>query len=653
MKPLHSLIAIVTLSGVAGLALVQVRGLDAQRPQLRAALEAAESGRFDATQYAGLANNPAWPWIEYAALGHDIETLTDTQARDFLQRRQGLPMTELFRNQWLGELARRKDWPGFLAAWQPREGVALRCDELEARRATGKTDTQWTADALAIWQSSGKSLPDGCDPAFAALDANGALTPALRWQRIGLAIDAGQPNVIRSIARGLPAADAALANDYAAFLDTPNPRALQWPKDARARKVALVGLTKLAERDADAAAAQAPQFVGALGFDEGERGKLAYALALWSAASYLPASAQRLASVPEALYDDRLREWRTREAMARSDWPAALAALRKMGPAQRADSRWQYFEARLAEKTGDAATARRLYAEAANSPTFHGYLAADRIDRPYALCPWQPPHDRKARDAVAADPGIVRAMELWKLERPGWATREWDAALKRFDDTQRRLAVEVASDNGWFDRAVFALGSFDGQSRPEEMRWYEQRFPLHHERTIQREAQRQALDPAWVAGQIRAESVFNPLARSPADARGLMQVLPGTGAAVAQRIGQPWAGGDTLFDADANIAIGTAYLREVLGKYGSPYVAIAAYNAGPTPVARWQSQRPGFDPDIWIETITYKETRDYVARVLAFSAIYDWRMHDKALPLSDRLQGRFDGKRKAFVCPTQ
>ncbi|MGH8089254.1 MAG: transglycosylase SLT domain-containing protein, partial [Stenotrophomonas sp.] len=96
-----------------------------------------------------------------------------------------------------------------------------------------------------------------------------------------------------------------------------------------------------------------------------------------------------------------------------------------------------------------------------------------------------------------------------------------------------------------------------------------------------------------------------------------------------------------------------AYLRQLMNKYDSlPYVTIAAYNAGPTPTARWQSQRPNFDPDIWIETISYKETREYVARVLAFSVIYDWRLNGNALPVTDRMNGRLQAKRKSFTCPT-
>lgn len=97
-----------------------------------------------------------------------------------------------------------------------------------------------------------------------------------------------------------------------------------------------------------------------------------------------------------------------------------------------------------------------------------------------------------------------------------------------------------------------------------EQRLYLLRFPLHHDATIRREAARQGIDPAWVAAEIRAESVFDPKARSSADARGLMQVVPATGAEVAARLGLRWTGGNDLYDADTNIAIGTAYLRQLM-----------------------------------------------------------------------------------------
>ena len=637
----------IVLVAALGLSLpsrASAQNLDAQRSQINAALIAAEKGQPIAP---GLEKHPLYGWVELATLRRNIDTLSNAQAQAFLKRYEGQAVADALRATWLPALSRRQDWPTLLAAWKPTSNVALQCAELNARQATGKADAQWTSDAQALWRSTGKSLPDGCDPVFAVLASKGGLPTELRWERIDRAAAEQQPAVMRSVARGLPAADAALANDYAAFLDNVHPRALNWPRTKRSGDMAMQGLMRLAKSAPASAESQLPQYASALGMDETQRGKVLYEAALWTVASYEADSARRLNAVPESVYDERLHEWRTREAMARGDWNAALAAIRKMPKAQREDSRWRYFEARLSEKTGDTAEAQRLFREAAKSPTFHGFLAADRLELPYALCPWIPNDSAQAQAAVARDPAIVRAMEMWKLERVGPATSEWNNALSRFDDTQRRIAVEVARDNGWFDRAVFSLKG------AEEQRLYELRFPFHHDAAIRREAARHAIDPTWVAAEIRAESIFNPKARSGANAMGLMQVLPSTAAGVAKRLGIPYSGASDLYNAETNIALGTAYLREMEDKYGLPYVAIAAYNAGPAPTARWLSQRPNFDPDFWIETISYKETREYVARILAFSVIYDWRLNGTALPITDRMLGRLEGKRKSFVCPTK
>ncbi len=611
------------------------------------AISAAERGQpVDAARFA---NDPLYGWLEYAGLRRGIDTLPADQARSFLSRHEGQAVAETFRAVWLAALARRKDWPAFLAAWSPSvNDVALRCAALDARQATGGADAQWIKDAQNIWRSSGKSLPDSCDSPFAVLAAKGGLPPELRWERIEKAATQWQPGVMRAAARGLPADQFALANDYAAFFTAVHDRALAWPKTPRSRLIASHGLARLAKSTPVAAETALPRFAKALEFTEEDRGRVLYQIALWTVASYGPESARRLAAVPASAYDERLHEWQVREALARSDWPAALAAIKAMGEAQRSDSRWTYFAARLTELADDKAAAQALYRAAAREPDFHGFLAADRLDQPYALCPWMPPADATARAAVARDPALVRAIALQQIDRAGWAQREWNDALSRFDARQRRLAIEVAQDNGWFDRGVFGLELADN---PDEKRWYAIRFPIHHESTIRRESAAHALDPAWVAAEIRAESIFNPRARSSANARGLMQVLPSTGAAVAKRNGIPYGGAESLYVADTNIAIGTAYLRQMEDKYGQTYFAIAAYNAGPSPVARWQSQRPGMDADFWIETVSYKETRDYVARVLAFSVIYDWRMNGDALPVSQRLRGQSSGPRKQFACP--
>ena len=627
--------------------------IDTQLPRVRAALEAAERGPFDGAAYADIVRHPLYGWVEYAALRRSIDTVNNGQAQDFLTRRGKEASGDAFREIWLAATARREDWAAFNAAWTPKNNVGkdrsvnLRCAELNARQALGRVDAQWTKDAQAIWRSSGKSLPDSCDAPLAVLAAQNGLSPELRWERIEAAAAEWQPAVMRAAARGLPADQLAQANDYAAFLDNVNERGLGWSKTERSRKIASYGLAKLAKAQPASAEAQLPKYANALAFTDEDRGRVLYQTALWSVASYDAESARRLNAVPEVAYDERLHEWRAREAMSRSDWAGALAAIRKMGAKQRGESRWEYFEARLSERAGDKATAARLYRESAKNADFHGFMSADRLGAPYTLCPIQPTDTATAKATIARDPALMRAMGLFQIERANWAIREWDDALTRFDDTQRRIAIEVAQSYNWFDRAVFSLNK-----TPQEQRLYYLRFPLHHGETIRRESIKNGLDPAWVAAEIRAESVFNPTARSGANAMGLMQVLPGTGAQVAKSLGLPWGGAASLYDSDTNIILGTAYLRQLLDKYGGqPYFAMAGYNAGPAPLGRWQSQRPGMDADFWIETISYKETREYVARVLAFSVLYDWRLNGDALNVSDRLRGVSNTQRKSFVCP--
>src|SRR5690606_17189414 len=189
---------------------------------LRDAIAAAERG-----QPSQLQGHPAQAWVEFAALRRNVDTLATAQAQGFLSRHQGKPVAEAFREAWLRALIKRQDWAGYRAAWSPSiKSVALRCAELDARQRTGAADAQWRSDAQAIWRSSGKSLPGECDAPFAALAAGGGLGDELRWERIELAASEWEPGVMRAAARGLPADQLALANDYAAFVDAPHERAL-------------------------------------------------------------------------------------------------------------------------------------------------------------------------------------------------------------------------------------------------------------------------------------------------------------------------------------------------------------------------------------------------------------------------------------------
>jgi len=608
---------------------------------LRHALATAEAG-----QPALEIDHPAQGWVEYAALRCRLETLNPDQAQAFLHRYQGQAVAETFRSEWLRTAYRRKLWMAFNQAWSPAiTAPALRCMALESRRQSGDAGPKWMDEVRTIWRSSGKSLPDECDLPFAALQADGGLDDTLRWERLELAATEGQVGMMRVIARHLPPGQRPLALDYADFIQSPHVRALNWPQNARSRRIVSLGLTRLARRQPMAAAEQLPRYLKALALSEAETGPVLYQIALQRAVNWADDAAHWLQQVPESAYDNSLHEWRVREALARGDWPGVRVAIDKMGPVQRAQSRWRWFSARAAEATGAMDSARALYRQAAQAADFHGFLAADRMDLPYALCPLELDADPARVRRVAQTPAIQRALALYRIDRPDWAIREWNAALAGFNDDERREAVQLAQDNGWSDRALFAMNR-----SPEDLRYYRLRFPLQYTDIIQREARANQLDPTWIAAEIRAESVFNPRARSSANARGLLQLLPATAQGVARRLKLPWRGAASLDDPETNIILGSAYLREKKQTYAAPYLAIAAYNAGQVAVNRWLQQRQDLDPDVWIETIGYRETREYIARVFAFSVIYDWRMAGGAMPVSARMLGQHSQTRKGFAC---
>jgi len=153
-------------------------------------------------------------------------------------------------------------------------------------------------------------------------------------------------------------------------------------------------------------------------------------------------------------------------------------------------------------------------------------------------------------------------------------------------------------------------------------------YPLLDREILERESAALGLDPFLVAGLIRQESLYDPRARSRADARGLMQVLPSVGATAARNEGYPEWDAVLLYQPDVNMHIGLRHLAERRSKCGGNLEAsLAAYNAGSTPVNRWLERAGTTDPEVFIERIPYVETRDYVRRVLynqaRYAAIYE------------------------------
>jgi soluble lytic murein transglycosylase len=148
-------------------------------------------------------------------------------------------------------------------------------------------------------------------------------------------------------------------------------------------------------------------------------------------------------------------------------------------------------------------------------------------------------------------------------------------------------------------------------------------FPQPYWSAIEQESAKNGLDPYMVASLIRQESEFNPGAISSANAFGLMQLLPSVGRSMAKQEGVKHFNENELFNPETNIKLGTRYLKQTLDKFDgqAPY-AFAAYNAGDSRVADWQSIGRYHGMDEFVESIPFTETREYVEAILRNESIY-------------------------------
>ena len=627
----------------------------AQRAAFKQAYAAAQQGGDGwRAQANGLQDYPLYPYLGAAALTHDIRQIDRLQVEDYLKRNPGLiPATDL-RRDFLAELARRQDWDNFLAMYQPGQGDTLACSALQAQLSKG-TPLDFDRDLAALWAKP--KLPSTCDPVLSAAHDQGLLTPQRLWDRIDRAADAGQPGSINAIAGWLPGEDAESARRIASALSDPaaaSVAANQWPDTPRNRQAATLALERLARRQSVTADIAWQKLQGHFAFSPEQRNRVEYAIALFHATDYDQGALARLAALPAASQTDTSREWRVRAALAQQDWRAVLAAIDAMPAAQQRDGEWRWFRARALTELGRQSEAQQVLTSLATEPTFHGFLAADRLDAPYGICPNTLNGDEQREQALLANRALLRAFELYAVGLPRQARREWTQAMDGADAQTLRLAVDLATRRGWYDRAVFTFNTGDA------LRYYEHRFPLASQDGLVPQAQEAGIDPSWAYAILRAESAWMSDARSGADARGLMQLLPSTAALVAKRNGISWGGGDTLFDPVTNIILGTRYLAQMAERFsGSIWLASAAYNAGPGKVDQWLEARGTLPADIFVATIPYKETREYVARVMSFAVIYDWRQHGNAVPLSQRLTPIGQGfslpdarsQRKLVACP--
>lgn len=610
--------------------------IDDQREQFLAAEAALTQGdmpRFE-TLSAQLQDYPLYPYLRYAALKDNLNGARPAPVDDFLDRYADTPLARQLRLKWLDQLAREARWAQYRDYYRPLGSTRRQCVYLQALLNTGDK-----AGALAqvepLWLH-GSSQPTQCDRVFDAWRKAGLLTTDLVWQRIALAMQQGNSGLARYLGRYLPKAERpwlALWRDLyrhpdrllsSQQLDSHHPYRDQMIHHAIKRRAHRDGLQALvlwqrarSRFDLD------PLIVHAIERD------LTFALTREED----PRAYRFILSLDPCSHDRRLQESRLKAALYRQDWPRVLQWIARLPRALQEEESWRYWRARALEQTGARDEAEKQFARLAQERSYHGFLAADRSGLAYALNHQDTTPHPIDSDALRNEPAVQRAHELYLLDRSLAARREWYRLTLDLAQDKLMAAAKLAESWGWRDQAIFTL------ARSKFWEDLKLRFPLDHNGLVNRYAERQSLAPAYVFAVIRQESAFRADAHSPAGARGLMQLMPATARRVAkQRLQQKPPTRRQLKQPATNIALGTAYLRQVLDKWqNNPVLATASYNAGPHRVMKWlpSDQLPA---DIWVELIPFRETRGYVKHVLTYQVIYEKRLGLEPERLSSVMQ---------------
>ncbi|GLS04164.1 transglycosylase [Chitiniphilus shinanonensis] len=585
-------------------------------------------------QLSTLASNavgdPLEMYPRYHLLSAQLATVPpDDEIRAFLARYDGTPLADKLGGEWIATLGKRGLWDQVLAEYPKLDSPAVDAECYAAQAGLARGRNAGAMQVKRLW-AIGRAQPDACGPVFDWLFANGQLGTDDVWVRIRDALSRNNTDFARQIAArvGNPpelqnrSLAQAAANPVKALLGYGN-------ADRRAtREAALYALSRLARTNPDAAAAWLENRAAGWPAEDRRYGWLQVAEV--AAKSRHPQANAWFANGFPALTASG-RAWSIRAALRARDINAVLARVEAMPDDEANEPAWRYWKAQALKARQRDAEAEALLAGVASNDDFYGLLALSELKTPVAApssLPYRPTEQEIA--AMRERPGLTRALALLN---GGWRTegvREWNWGLRGASEPELVAAAMLAQREGYYDRSIYAA------ERAKTFSDLSLRYPLPFRADIEREARSNGLDPAWVYGLIRQESRFVTEARSSVGAGGLMQLMPATAKWVAAKMGDRNFDPKAVHHAESNLQLGTFYLRYILDRLEShPVLATAGYNAGPGRARGWQEDG-SLDAAIYIESIPFDETRDYVKKVLANAQVYRYAF-PKAPTMQERL----------------
>ncbi|WP_421201011.1 transglycosylase SLT domain-containing protein [Aeromonas enteropelogenes] len=595
------------------------------------AVRANDQARFQQLR-ARLTHYPLLPYLDYFQLAFRPGAADYQDVTRFIRQHGDTPQSNRLERTYLTYLAQSQQWSQFLRFYPAKpKSTDLLCMHYQALYYTGKT-REALQGAGKMWMS-GQSRPDACDPLFTLWQGAGLRTQDKIWQRMTMAFEAENPNLIRHLGASLGTGLQGYGNQMVTLFEQPakamNPT--YFSNNPYSRKLLSLGLTRYANQQPEAVLRQLDLFRSRFGLSQAEIKPVERAIARRLLLDRSRSERQWLDNMVRLLADPDITELRARLAIWEEDWRGLSGWVKMMPMARQKEDRWRYWMARSLEVQGQQKLARDLYLETANLRGFYGFMAAQRTGAPYRMKNQTVPHVPDWRSASRRWPFLLRVQELLAMNEVAAARSEWIHNMDRNPVAQRIEFGHIALNRGWHDLAILA------SIRAEAWDALELRFPKPYKQTFSQVARERAVNMSLLYAISRQESALYPRAQSPVGARGLMQLMPATAKETAGKLGVPYRSEQQLFDPAMNIRLGSAYLKRLLDVYdGNRILAAAAYNAGPGRVKRWREQSADKPMDVWVESIPYRETRNYVQNVLSFDLIYQHKFQQPLRFMSDR-----------------
>lgn len=559
------------------------------------------------------------PYLTYHYLNARLALASPDEVTSFVKAEPRIPVQALLHNRWLMKIGQQRKWQLFADEFVYPANATLNCYHLRALYGTGQQDLALRQTTSAWSQPS--SQPKACDPIFEVWRKSAYFTAEVAWQRFADSLAANEVTLARYLQRFLQKDKAVAELFYQAHVRPK--RILQTHRygksSAKHRQVIAYALPRLTKVRPKEGLEAWEVYKKLLPFSETEQ--QAILVRVWQAAArggHFPDSAVRAAVTdPELILE--LQQF----AVRHQRWDEVIYWSERLTQPQLGQPKVQYWLARALElSTGDLERARLALRALANTRHYYGFWAAQHLGIPGQLNA-NPIYDqRTATTRLSNNPRFSRSLELFAVGDDVNGRREWYAGLAELDVFEQHVAAELALATGLLTLAINTANHSKARNA------LHLRFPVAYLPQFRQAALDTKLAVPTLMAVSRQESAWNHRAASSANARGLMQLLPSTArlAARRQHLRSPTTA--QLFDPTTNITLGSTHLAWLLKRYdGQLTLAFAAYNAGEHRVDRWLRERRNMPLDVWIETIPYRETRNYVKNALAFRQVYAQLAH--------------------------